>query len=412
MLGKIKNLISKNLYPISLYARQIAGTLILFIIARYLPVYDFGLFSSYKNIATFCFMFANLDFHNYILVSSKANVKQVKLKISLFLLNAIIVGILIAIGSSFFKLDSHILFCMVVIRTFFDGTFFLLILPYFQATKTFNSIAKINIVYAACISLIAVFSYIFKLSLYKFLMLNICLGLINFIQCSYFAKINYFMVFNHLKRFCEMIDKSIWAYIGVSIASFLYSQLSSLYVSTFLQKEQAALYFSAFTIASVIGLLIAAQVQKMMPDLINNTKENVEKILKKNLKVMLIITVGLLIFMLIFGKLLLLLLYGQSYYASAYWVLIMLMAGNICVAEAAVYGAYITASGNQKCKIPMQLEATLLTIIGLAVLHRFGIYGAALSFLIAGIYLSYKYTTFTIKLLNTKCNDENLKLRS
>ena len=152
MLNKVKNIISNNLYPISLYVRQIAGTLILFIIARYLSVYDFGLFSSYKNIATFCFMFANLGFADYILVSSKANTKEIKLKISLFLLNAIFIGILTILGSTFYHIDSHILFCLVVIRTFFDGTFFSLILPYFQATKTFNTIAKINIVYAICIS--------------------------------------------------------------------------------------------------------------------------------------------------------------------------------------------------------------------------------------------------------------------
>ena len=327
MLNKVKNIISNNLYPISLYARQIAGTLILFIIARYLSVYDFGLFSSYKNIATFCFMFANLGFAEYILVSSKANVKEVKLKISLFLLNAISIGILIALDSTFFHLDSHILFVLVVIRTFFDGTFFALfalILPYFQATKTFNTIAKINIVYAVCISIIAIISYIFKLSLYKFLLLNICLGLINFIQCSYFTKINYLLVLNHFKRFCQMIDKSIWAYIGVSIAYFLYAQIPSLYVSTYLPKEQAALYFSAFTIATVVGLLITAQVQKMMPDLINNSIENIKLILKNNLKIMLIFTVGLFIFMLLFGKTLLLLLYGQSYYTKAYPILLIL----------------------------------------------------------------------------------------
>lgn len=404
MLNKIKNLVSNNLYPISLYARQIAGTLVLFIIARYLSVYDYGLFSSYKNIASFCFMFANLDFSNYILVSSKANVKEVKLKISLFLLNAISIGVLIALGSTFFHLDSHILFWLVVIRTFFDGTFFALILPYFQATKTFNVIAKINIVYAIFIALIAVIAYIFKLTLTKFLVLNIILGFINFIQCSYFAKINYFLVFNHLKRFCKMVDKSIWAYVGVSIAYFLYAQIPSLYVSTYLPKEQAALYFSAFTIAAVIGLLIAAQVQKMMPDLINNSIENIKLILKKNLKIMLFITGGLFLFMLLFGKLILLLLYGQSYYGNAYPILLILMFGNICVAEAAVYGAYITASGNQKRKIPMQLEATCLTILGLIMLHKFGIYGAALSFLFAAIYISYRYTTFTIKLIKNNTN--------
>ena len=405
MLNKIKNIISNNLYPISLYARQIAGTVVLFVIARYLSVYDFGLFSSYKNIATFCFMFANLDFSNYILVSTKANVKEVRLKISLFLLNAILIGLLIALGSSFFLLDSHILFILVVIRTFFDGTFFALILPYFQATKTFNTIAKINIVYAVCISLIAIFSYIFNLSLYKFLILNITLGFVNFIQCSYFAKINYFLVFNHIKRFCKMVDKSILAYIGVTIAYFLYAQIPSLYVSTYLPKEQAALYFSAFTIASVIGLLIAAQVQKMMPDLINNSIENIKSILKKNLKIMLFITGGLFIFMLLFGKFVLLLLYGQNYYGNAYPILLILMFGNICVAEAAVYGAYITASGNQKRKIPMQLEATLLTILGLIILHKFGIYGAACSFLFAAIYISYRYTTFTIKFIKNTTSD-------
>lgn len=396
----IKKFISNNLYTVSLYSRQIAGTIILFIIARYMSVYDFGLFSSYKNIATFCFMFANLGFSDYILVSSKANVKEVKLKISLFLLNAISIGFLVALGSTFFHLDSHILFVLVVIRTFFDGTFFALILPYFQATKTFNTIAKINIVYAVCISIIAIFSYIFKLSLYKFLLLNICLGLINFIQCSYFAKINYLLVLSHIKRFCQMVDKSIWAYIGVSIAYFLYAQIPTLYVSTYLPKEQAALYFSAFTIASVIGLLINAQIQKIMPDLINNSIESIKVILKKNLKIMLIITISVFLFMLLFGKFLLLALYGQNYYGNAYPILLILMLGNICVAEAAVYGAYITASGNQKKKIPMQLEATFFTIIGLAIMHKLEIYGAALAFLFAAIYISYRYTTFTFKLLD------------
>lgn len=399
MINTIKKLLNNNLYTISLYSRQIAGTLVLFIIARYLSVYDYGLFSSYKNIASFCFMFANLGFSDYILVSSQANAKEVKLKISLFLLNAVFIGILIIFGSIFFHLDSHLLFWLVVIRTFFDGVFFALILPYFQATKTFNSIAKINIVYATCISCIAILSYIFKLSLYKFLYLNITLGLINFIQCSIFAKINYFLVFNYIKRFCKMVDKSIWAYIGVTIAYFLYAQIPSLYVSTFLSKEDAALYFSAFTIASVIGLLIAAQVQKMMPELINKDIKYIKYTIKKNLIFMLNITFVVFLFMLIFGKLLLLILYSQSYYTKAYPILLILMFGNICVAEAAVYGAYITASGNQKSKIPMQIEATAFTIIGLVILHKYGIYGAALSFLFAAIYISYRYTTFTLKML-------------
>ena len=93
MLGKVKNILNSQLYAISLYARQIAGTFILFVIAHYLSVYDYGLFSSYKNIAMFALLFANLGYSDYILVSSKANVKEVKLKISLFLFNAIVLSI-------------------------------------------------------------------------------------------------------------------------------------------------------------------------------------------------------------------------------------------------------------------------------------------------------------------------------
>ena len=190
-------------------------------------------------------------------------------------------------------------------------------------------------------------------------------------------------------------------------------QLSSLYVATYQPKEQAALYFSAFTISAVIGLLIGAQVQKMVPEMIKISIDETKEIIKKNLIFLVVVTGGVFLFMVLFGKLLLQLLYGQAYYANAYPILLILMFGNICVAEAAVYGAYITASGNQKRKIPIQLEATTITIISLFILNRFGIYGAAVSFLFAAIYISYKYTTFTLKLINNQntkeitCNSNN-----
>lgn len=399
MLDKLKIILNSQLYAISLYSRQIAGTFILFVIAHYLSVYDYGLFSSYKNIAMFALLFANLGYSDYILVSSKANVKKVKLKISLFLFNAVSLSILVAMLSFCFKLENHFIFLLVILRTFFDGIFFALILPYFQASKDFKTISYINLFYSGMLSIIAIVSYVFKLSLIKFLLLNICLGLFNFIQSTYYAKINYFLVITHLKKFYKMLDKSIFSYIGVTIAYLLYAQIPSLYVSTYLIKEEVALYFAAFTISSIIGLLINAQTQKMIPDMINASKNHVKVIINRNLNFILIATGIVFVFMFIAGKTILSLLYGQTYYLNAYPVLLILMLGNICVAEAAVYGAYITASGNQKYKIPMQLEATVITIVGILILHKFGIYGAAISFLFAAIYVSFRYTTFTLKLL-------------
>lgn len=399
MLKSLKNILGGQLYAMSLYARQIAGTLVLFVIARYLSIYDYGLFSSYKNIANFLLLFANLGYADYILVSSQANVKEVKLKISLFLSNAVLWCVLCAGLSLFWRVENHFLFILVITRTFFDSIFFGLILPYFQASKKFNTISFINIIYSICVTVIAVVSYIYKLSLIKFLLLNITLGVINFIQCSYLARINYLLVFSYLSKFFKMIDKSIFAYAGVTIGSLLYAQIPSLYVSTFLPKEEAALYFSAFTISSIIGLLVTAQTQKAVPEMIKKTVSESRVVIKNNLRFMLIATFAAFLFMVIAGKTLLGLVYGQEYYTRAYPVLLVLMLGNICVAEAAVYGAYITASGNQKRKIPMQLEATAITIVSLFLLNKFNIIGASCSFLLAAIYLSYRYTTFTLNFL-------------
>ena len=398
-MNKISQFITNNLYAFSLYIRQIAGTVVLFVIAHYLSVYDYGLFTSYKSIITFCFMLANMEYANYILVSSQANVKEVKLKISLFLVNAILIGLLIAFISSFFKLESHLLFTLIIIRTFFDSVFFGLILPYFQATKTFNTIAKINIVYSFLIALIALISYIFKLSLIKFLLLNICLGVINFVQCSYFAKINYFLVVTYVKRFIKMLDKSILGYIGSTISDYLYAQTSSLYVATFLPKEQAALYFSANTIAMVVGLLSAAQTQKMLPELIKSDTKKTIEIIKKNL-----ITVGgllliVLLFLLIFGKLVLKLLYGQDYYVNAYPILIMYFIANIFIANGAIFGVYLTAINQQYIKIKMKVETTIITILGLIILHKYAIYGAVIALLISSIYVSARFTFVSLRFI-------------
>ena len=130
--------------------------------------------------------------------------------------------------------------------------------------------------------------------------------------------------------------------------------------------------------------------------------ESIRNIIRKNLIFILSVTSILFVFIIFFGKYLLQLLYGQIYYTNAYPILLILMLGNIFVAEAAVYGTYITASDNQKKKIPMQLEASLFSIAGLILLHRFGIYGAAVSYLAATVYLAIRYTSFTISFLNKK----------
>ena len=396
----IVKLFKEYLYTFSLYSRQIASTAVLLLIVRYLSIYDFGLFSSYKNIATFCLIFANLDFANYILVSSKTRVKEIKLKISLFIINAILLVIIISICSTLFKLANHFLFFLVLLRTFLDITFWGLILPYFQAARKFNTIASINIIYSSCILIIAVISYFFKFSLVKFLLLNIGIGFINVLQFSYSAKINYSLVFPYIKRFIKMLDNSIWGYMGSTITDYIYAQISSLYVAIFLPKESAALYFAAFTIGSLVSLFAAAQIQKMLPEMINNSTESIKKILKKNLFFVWTILLGILLVLAISGRFILKLVYGQEYYMNAYPILIIFIISNILITNGGIFGAYLTAIGKQVLKVKMKIETSIITLICLCLLHKLGIYGAVISLLISSIYVSIRYTLCSIKLLN------------
>lgn len=399
ILNFIINILKNNFYAISLYSRQIAGTVVLFLIARYLTVYDYGLFSSYKNIAMFCLIFANLGFNEYILISSKANIKEVRQKISLFMINAVFVLVLTLLFSAFFRMENHYLFCLVAFRSFFDAIFFALILPYFQASKKFNIIALINIIYSIGIIIIAFISYVFKLSLINFLYLNIALGVLNFIQCSLYSNIKYVLVVKHILRYIKMLDKSIFAYAGTIIAFYLYSQIPSLYVSSFLNKTSAALYFAALTISSVINLFIAALNQKIVPELISINKKEAKVILKRNFLLLLNVNIFILFVFAVCGKFLLQIFYGQTYYENAYLLLLILSMSNIWLALANVYGAYITASGNQKYKIPKQIIAIIISISTLLFTYKFGIYSAALAYFLSAGYIGITYMQKTKQLL-------------
>ena len=397
---KVIQLLSKNLYAMSLYSRQIAGTVVLLFIARYLSVYDYGIFSSYKTICMFCLMFANLGFSDYILVSSNNIVKEVQVKIGIFIIGAITLTSITAIISTFLNLESKIIFILVLLRTFFDNTFLNLMLPYFQSSKKFNIISYVNIFYSLATIIIAIISYFFKLTLVKFLIISIVLGLFNFIQVSFYSKINYLLSIKYYKKLLRKIDNKIFIYITVTLCWYFYNQLPSLYSSSFITKEQAALFFSAFTIANIISLFLSAQVQKMLPELISTTKEKVIKILNNNLKLILAINISILIFFVVFGKYTLKLIYSKPYYMEAYPILLILTIANISISIAAIYGTYITACGKQKLKIKMQFEAIIICIISLIIFYKFGILSASIAYLVSSTHIGIRYYLKTKQLLN------------
>jgi len=404
LIALIKNILNSQLYTISLYSRQVAGTVVLLLVTRMLPVYEYGLMRSYVAIASFLLMFANLGYNEYILVSSKNVVREIQIKIGFFTINAIATVVIIMMISAFVPLKSYLIFVLVLLRTFFDGTFFCIMLPYFQATRKFNLISYVNIFYSFITVLIAIICYIFHFSLATFLLLGIFLGIFNFIQVTYYSGVKYSFALKYLKRIFKKIDKTIFSYAGVVLCAYLYMQIPSLYISTFISKETAALYFAAYTIASIIALLMVAQAQKIIPEMINSSIQDIKTIITKNIKLITIINAILLTFFIIFGKQILTILYGRAVYADAYLMLIILSISNFSYALICVYGSYLTASGNQKIKMRMQMEAIMISLIVLALFHKLGVYSAVISYFITYSYIGLKYCIESKKIINLNKN--------
>ena len=400
----IKTILNNNLYALSLYARQIAGTIVLLLVIRFLSVYEYGLFASYNNIVVFCLLFAAPGISEYILVSSQNRIKEIQLKIGLFIFYSILIALLIYTGSNFVPLESHLIFILVLIRAYLDGTQPGIMFPYYQASKKFNLVSYINIFYSVMTIIFALICYVFHLGLIKFLLMGIFLGIINIIQYSYHAKINYVLVFKNIPRLIKLIDKSIFIYAGTTLVYFAYNKIPNLYVATFVPKNDAALFFSAFAISNIITVLLGAQYQKMIPEMIKTSVVRIKQIIKSNLKFMLCANIVITLFLILSGKFLLNILYSKEYYINAYPYLVLLSFGNIIFTFTFVYGAFLTASGHQKDKLKIMFIASILAIFLLIVFHHKGLLAALISYIISSMYMSITYFIKGQNVLKTNKN--------
>ena len=135
--------------------------------------------------------------------------------------------------------------------------------------------------------------------------------------------------------------------------------------------------------------------------MINIDKSQAKIILKNNFFLLLKVNLLILIFFAMTGKFILRLFYGQAYYENAYVPLLILSMSNIWLAMANVYGAYITANGNQKYKIPNQIVAIFISIITLLITFKIGILSACIACFASSLYVAIMYTKFALKLLKS-----------
>ena len=128
--------------------------------------------------------------------------------------------------------------------------------------------------------------------------------------------------------------------------------------------------------------------------------EKVQELIKNNFR--LIMSINTLIFTVfaVIGKPLLQIIYGQEYYGNGNWLLLIFTISNINLALANIYGAYITASGNQHLKVKYQTVSILFSILTLLTTSKFGIYSAALAYFLSSAYIGIAYMHKAKQLIN------------
>ncbi len=388
--------LKSNLYTVSLYARKIAGAFSVFVIARYLSVHDYGIYSSYSNIAAYLLIFACLGFNEYILVSSKNNVKDVRIKQGYFIIFALLLTFLYIFFSHFFPMEQKLIFKLILLKSFFDGTFFALALPYFQVSKKFIYIALINLFYSLGVFVIALISYLLKLSLVNFLILCVVLGVMNFIQCSVGTKINYLLALIKLNRFHEFIDSDFKYFAITALILVTQAQLYTVCISVSLPKEQAALFFAAFNVVNIIQLFAVAQIQQIMPEMMTLTGEKLKRSIIKAQKLLFSVFAFLIIFFVLFGKTLLHIIYSNDYYLNSYPILIVLSLVNL-TNLAGIYGCAVSAKGMQKQKFKIQIQILLVAILAVFALFKFGMWGFICSYAVSSTFSFVRYFIFCKK---------------
>jgi len=183
----------------------------------------------------------------------------------------------------------------------------------------------------------------------------------------------------YIKRLYLM---SLVVFIG-NFMSFLNSQISQFILAYFLSKYEIGIYSAAVTIFQFIILIPSAFQMISMPYISNlKSQKNYDKIKKAIYKFSLlsfIINTIIVVFLLIFGRQILIIIYTKEY-VSAYSSLVLLLIGSIYyVPLVSVGGTFLSIGKPIIATFINLISIIIIFILNITIIPILGITGAALS---------------------------------
>lgn len=367
------------------------------LLARSITTFEFGMYSSIINILSLLLIITNFGFSEFILVNSNTLEKLKDNSSKLIQYSASLAVSLIIIGGLFY-IEYFFLFVLLGLKIFIEGTFMQVLLSVYQVRNDINKIAYINILVSILTTLAIIISYILKFDIYGIIisatLVNLIFVALNFRYIKPKFKLFYFNQSVIISSFKEL------KYYGVSMITVPFYMFTPGFVGAIiLSKTDLSIYQVAFSISSLLIVVLTSYIQTVLPRFISISNEkNIRKfkeLLNSTILRVLIFNILVLITFYFSGKYLLNLVYNDSFYVQSYPYLLILISANMLQAIAGVLGIFFTVNKLQREKYNIQIEFIILSwILSLTLTHFFSILGLACSFIILYGYVLFRYYIF------------------
>jgi O-antigen/teichoic acid export membrane protein len=386
------------LYTISILLRRISNFILNIFIARLITLENFGEYSQYTILVTYLLLVTEFGYSEYILVKSKK-----ENNLDFLLTNFTLVSFLtfILIGVILFFFNNSLLLILVLIKVYLDAYLSKLILTYYQFKQNFTVYSILNIAYS-----FVILTFIFFLEYLNFTIVNIIMSVDVFLIISILlliVKSNINIKSINIKKLLPFLKKDFTYYAMSSITIPIYMQLPIFIMTFFVEKEEIAIFYLAFTISSVMLLISISINQQYLPKLLHEKNKSFYTQIKFPILLLILFNLFTFILFYFFGEAILSTILNKPEYIESNKYILLLMISNIFQSLSGLMALYLVSNDLMQNKFYIQLEFILLSLIlGLILIINYELLGVALTYIILYFYALIRYVKYINKVQYAK----------
>jgi len=399
-------MLKQNLFysSISSFAKLFSNILLVIVLARFISLNDFGVFTFALAFSTIWTVFADYGFSIKLLTDLPINICNtpklitIALFTKLFVIGFAIIFFIIYIAFAHLtslQIDILILMCLATTAQSFG----LMLLNAYKATNRYH-------VETACLSLDGILTLILC-GMAGFLTHNVfyvaifyCAEKVLFLIITlikYLYDYNFeYIEWRHVRRELYLA----WPYAAHFILGTIYLNVDTIILKFFVTNSAIGIYQAGMRIVIGSGIALAVANSVMLPRL-SKLFHHDRKAFIYNARyfnwAFIFMGIFFAIFLIVASKEFVIIMYGEKFLVLSN---IMWLFASIIFLRyfGGMYGVFITVSGNQSIRAIATLCTLLFVVISdIFVIPKYGIVGAGIDLLLAHVFLNVIYLFFTLK---------------